>query len=427
MRALFEIGLCFLNNQRYWEAIPYFETYLCYDPQQIPAYSNLCYALTRLGRHREALEAIDRGLAIDPRNPAARLSKGYLLRSMGCFESAIDIFRQLDEEQLAEPEAKLSLAETLATMLQLTEATGLLEQLLKQYPRMNEARYALGKLHLLVGRFQQGFAECESRLDVAGHCFAPLSTPRWTGQQGQRLLVRCEQGLGDTIQFMRYWPLLPANCTIEVQPTLSELFSHLPLPMVEADATNIPPHDRQVYLMSLPHLFNTDLSTIPPPLAINRVRPRPHPNRIGFVWRGSPSHTKDVERSIQVELLQPLFSIPAIEAVCLQKDVSEEEAAFLDAHGVQRPRLSCWGDTVRELELCERVICVDTCIAHLAASMGLPTWILLSFSPDWRWMLDRSDSPWYPSAKLFRQTKMLQWKEPIEAIRREIIDRRCSI
>lgn len=390
------------------------------------SYLNLSYVLSRLGRHAEALEIIEQGLTHYPQEPLFHLNRGHALRSLGEYKQAIEAFRRPELKGELKMLSQFALAETLTTLLQTKEATLIYENILLHHPGCHDMRYALGKLRLLLGRLSSGFAACESRLQIPANFLPPVPSPRWKGEpiEGKRLLVRCEQGLGDTIQLMRYIPLLSlyrCQVILEVQPTLSELFKHLGFTIVEATRDEIPPHDCHVYFFSLPHLFKTTLSSIPPPISIASVR-TPVQNRIGLAWKGSPTHSKDFERSIRIELLEPLLKIPGLDPVCLQPDLSEEEERFLDAHSVKRPRLGNWSDTIRELEQCEKVICVDTCIAHLAASMGIPTWILISFSPDWRWLLHRSNSPWYPGVKLFRQRKMLEWQEPIETVRQELLN-----
>jgi hypothetical protein len=202
-----------------------------------------------------------------------------------------------------------------------------------------------------------------------------------------------------------------------LQLELHCLFKHLGIPLTCSES---PQHDIHVNLMSLPYLFKTDLFTIPPPLPIGNAHRHPIKNRVGIAWKGGWQHKWNQQRSLDLKSLKSLLQITDVDYVCLQKDITPEEANLLDAHNVDRPPLESFADTLHALEKCERVICVDTVIVHLAGSMGIPTWILVPYVPDWRWMLDRTDSPWYPSARLFRQRIVDSWALPIEEVIAEL-------
>ncbi|HEV7813667.1 MAG TPA: glycosyltransferase family 9 protein, partial [Janthinobacterium sp.] len=264
--------------------------------------------------------------------------------------------------------------------------------------------------------------------------------PLWLGEdslQGKTILVYSEQGYGDTIQFCRYAAPLAdsgARVVLQVQPPLKTLLTGLAgACRVIADGEALPAFDCHCPLMSLPMIFKTGLATIPAPRAYlygdaqrseawqARLGPQSHP-RIGIAWAGSSGHANDALRSIPLSRFLRLAS-PQAQFVSLQKDLPAAERRLLE----NQPRIMHFGalqddfaDTAALVANMDLVITVDTAVAHLAAAMGKPVWILLPFAPDWRWMLERSDSPWYPSARLLRQPAAGDWDSVIAAACRGI-------
>jgi hypothetical protein len=260
--------------------------------------------------------------------------------------------------------------------------------------------------NLILGNYLEGFRRMETRIQYFG------KTPGWQGEEivGKTVNVIWEIGLGDTIQFLRYVPLLKTlgcNVVVNIQPELSCLFPDL--------VSSCQSSDLHVYMMSLPYCFRTELHTIPPPTKIP-CRLSPKKGRVGIAWQGNKLNTYDKHRTVPLLEFIPLFCIPGIEYVCVQKEVSEEEQALLARYNVKRPPINNFLDTVHILEECEHVVSSCTSVAHLAASMGVPTLIALGFYHCWRWLKDRSDSPWYPSVRLFRQKKNHDWSVPMGEI-----------
>ena len=263
----------------------------------------------------------------------------------------------------------------------------------------------------------------------------------WTGQEnlgGRRILIHAEQGLGDTLQFVRYLPLLRergADVYLEVQPALKSLL------LAQAGANGVhargeapPEFDFQFPLLSLPRAFATDLDTIPastPYLAAPAekvakwaqalpVGGRP---QVGLTWSGSSGHTNDRNRSIPLADFKQLFHGLPGSFFSLQKEVRNEDAAVLTALpevANLAPDLADFTDTAAIIANLDLVITVDTSIVHLAGAMGKPTWLLLPFVPDWRWLFERKDSPWYPSLRLFRQPAAGDWKSVLAVVRSEL-------
>jgi hypothetical protein len=293
-------------------------------------------------------------------------------------------------------------------------------------PRSADERFARSFVELSKGDYLNGFANYEARLEchefMAGAGRSTSNAPRWTGQRLDRsdgaLLVYGEQGAGDAIMMSRYLPLVADRVHtiyVELMAGLVPLFaSAFPMERFIARGEALPAHVAKVSLMSLPAIFETPLDDIPP--AIDFAIPRweyPEPNRVGLCWHGSRDHAKDRPRSIPFEKLFPLFDVPGIEWQSLQLGEGVD--------GLVAPlELGDFLATAREIVRCDRVITVDTSIAHLAASMGVETWILLPFVAEWRWMLDRDDSPWYPSATLIRQAKAGDWDGVIHRVAKSL-------
>jgi hypothetical protein len=260
--------------------------------------------------------------------------------------------------------------------------------------------------------------------------------PLWRGDYPlarKTILLHAEQGLGDTLQFARYVPLLAAQgakIVLEVQAELKPLLSRLGGATVIGRGEEPPPFDVHCPVGSLPLALKTQLTSVPvqiPYLSADetllakwsaRLGDLAHP-RIALVWTGNASHDNDRNRSIAFAKLAPLFSKITASFVSLQRDVRSEDAAPLAAENrvthVGR-ELEDFSDTAAALALCDLIITVDTAVAHLAGAMGRPVWVLVPFAPDWRWMLQGETTPWYPTARLFRQTSLGEWDSVIARV-----------
>jgi hypothetical protein len=256
--------------------------------------------------------------------------------------------------------------------------------------------------------------------------------------QNKSILICFEQGLGDSIQFFRYVPLLVelgARVFLEIQPSLIPLFYswHNTVSFIAA-GESLPSCDYQCSMMSLARLFKTDMHTIPksiPYLFLDRYSIEigqkklgcSNHKRIGIAWKGSPTNAMNQRRSIALNTLLTLHH-PNLDFICLQKDVHLEEKNQLDHYKIayHSLELSTMVGTAALISCLDLVITVDTSIAHLAAAMGKEVWILLSFSADWRWFLQRNDTPWYPNAKLFRQETLGDWSIPLSRVKHALIE-----
>jgi hypothetical protein len=259
-----------------------------------------------------------------------------------------------------------------------------------------------------------------------------FNAPLWTGQPfvEQTLLITAEQGLGDTIQFIRYAPRVKARggtVAVECQAPLVDLLrSCSGIDQVIASGQALPHYNWHVSLMSLPYIFQTTIETIPS--EVPYLRPV-HPVRrvqgrllqVGLAWAGNPTHQRDRKRSCRFEELLPLLATPGTRWVSLQKEIppSDRDAVATCEH-LERVSLNDFAATADCVSALDLVITVDTSVAHLAGALNVPVWILLAKASDWRWLLDRDDSPWYPSVRLFRQREACDWREVVYRVGEEL-------
>ena len=292
-----------------------------------------------------------------------------------------------------------------------------------------EVRFHQATTHLLLGDLAEGFRRMESRRALAGP--KPMPMARWEGGPlaGRRLLLRPEQGYGDLFMFLRYVPALAARGAevyLEAYFSAQAVCATCPgLRGVLEGNVSLPADTLQVEIMSLPHFFGTGADTVPAPIPYLSV-PAQVPNRaaleqaiqgpgrrLGLVWAGHPGHLRNLERNLPPELLELLAAAPDTTWFSLQKGEAPRPDLPLVELG---PLLGDYADTAFALSRLDGLISVDTGIVHLAGAMGVPTWVLLPALPDWRWQLERSDSPWYPGMRLWRQTRQWDWPEVLERV-----------
>jgi hypothetical protein len=304
-----------------------------------------------------------------------------------------------------------------------------------------DAQHNAALSRLTLGDYHGGFKQYEARFARSG--MPPrrrLGKPLWRGEYLQRktILLHAEQGLGDTIQLARYVPLVArmgASVVLEVPDALTGLLGRLEgVAAVVARGAPLPGFDLQCPMGSLPLALATALATIPadiPYLAASaeriaqwrsRLAPLRHP-RVAFVWSGHAGHPNDRNRSLPLARLAPLLEMEPVSFVSLQRELSDADAQMLAGFSQVTPigaELRDFDDTAAVLGLCDLVITVDTAVAHLAGALGRPTWILLPFAPDWRWLLERTDSPWYPTARLYRQQEPGDWESVVAQVRKDL-------
>lgn len=447
-------------------ALEAFDRYLQARPEDAGAWADFGGLLMDTAQWEEAFSACETALRLDGNHYAALVHSGAVLVHRGRWDEAEVRLRKamaLDPQRIGAP---LTLADCLAQKGDLPQARLVLEQILSENPdcppaldRLQpiwaaqqdwpplkkelarqidpfsgaEADYRRSHLELLFGNFASGWKLFESRLTLPGRMASERSfaQPRWTGGPlaGKTLLLHWEQGFGDTLMFIRYAPLakaLGARVVVEVQAPLANLIATCPgVDEVVSHGNPLPAFDVHLPLMSLPALFRTEPASIPAEVPYLDL-PEPIPNRdliqealassvghlrVGLAWEGNPHHNRDAKRSIPPHILGALagFSGVAWHSFQLDTDTLPPLPGIISL----APLLSTFSDTAYALSGMDLVITVDTALAHLSGALGIPTWLLVSFIPDWRWQMGREDSPWYPTLRLFRQTRPGDWDSAI--------------
>jgi hypothetical protein len=324
----------------------------------------------------------------------------------------------------------------------LDEAQAQCSQALAIEPEHADARFSQAYLLLLTGRLAQGWREYEWRFRRKGRGEGTLSRPRWDGAplEGRTVLLRAEQGLGDTIQFVRYAALVNergGKVVVQCQPQLASLLATCPgVDRVVAVGDPLPEFDVHIPLMSLPLVFGTTLESIPvktPYLwpdeaALARWKDELGGERalkVGIAWQGSPSQLFDRARSIPLAQFADLAGLDGVQLYSLQLGPGREQLATWN---VTRPivdlgdRLGDFNNTAAIMRNLDLVVTCDSSPAHLAGALGVPVWVALPLARDWRWLLDRSDSPWYPTMRLFRQAAPGQWNRVFQGIQESLVE-----
>jgi len=439
--AAFRCGLLLLALKRPGQALPYFDLADGLYPNHPAVKEQRALALHALGRYDEALADNRRALALNPASADVCNNIGACLQGLSQDEEALPWF---DKAGALRPGSIVSLinkAHSLTQLLRLDEAMGIYRHVQAIYPHNADAMWNSALLCLLTGDFAAGWAGREIRWQA--HMRPPypnFAQPMWRGTQdveGKTVLLYAEEGNGDTIQFVRYAPDLVsrgARVILAVQDTLQPLLTGLPgVSLCIPRSSQLPPFDLHCPICSLPFAFGTRLETIPsatpylPPPSQARLQAweqqlrerlgAGRKCRVGLVWSGNPNHGNDRNRSVPLRTLLPLLDVDAA-FVSLQKDARPEDQAILEQGGIVdlTAGLSDFAETAALVSCLDIVITVDTSVAHLAGALARPTWIMLPYSPDFRWLLDRDDSPWYPTVRLFRQAATRDWNEVIDRV-----------
>jgi tetratricopeptide (TPR) repeat protein len=443
-RDLIGLGAALLALDRHAEALAPLEKAAALLPDEIESHIQRGVALLRLERHAEAVASFDRALAIERRTSVLN-NRGVALAALGRSEEALQSFIESAAHDGG-------IADTHTNMGVVFKSLGDYRQAGLQFDRALSikhddaaANFESAFLHLTLGRFRQGWPQYEARFRVPALRIAQRNfhAPRWLGKEsvaGKTLLVHAEQGLGDTIQFARYVPLLRergAAVVFEVMPSLRALMGSLPgEPRIIARGDAPPPLDFHSPLLSVPLAFDTQLATIPhstPYLAAEPERTAFWTQqlrglsglRVGLAWQGNAQVERLIwarGRSMPLSVLAPLAAVAGVTLVSLQKGPGAEQlltVPFRDRIVDLGTEFDGGGDAFLDcaavMANLDLVITTDTSIAHLAGALGRPVWVALNSAADWRWLLDRTDSPWYPSMRLFRQPDRLQGWEPVIA------------
>ena len=412
-------------------------------PDFAPGHNNLGNAYRDLGRQEEAIAEFRRALALDDRLAEAHFNLGTALLAAGNTDQTMECYRSALRLRPDFPLAHLNLGFLLEEAGDVSGAAAAYASAVAADPHLVEAHVNLGMQLLLRGRFSDGWTEYEWRLRYPeyGAAAASAGFVRWNGAalDGKTILLDSEQGFGDAIQFLRYAaPVADRGGRVVVRcaPELASLFGTAPcVSAVVVPGTTLPAFEAYCPLPSLPYVFGTTLGTIPARVpylhadAAKAARWREKfagddaACRVGLVWASQSRHRTAGAKSIPLKAMAPLAGIPGIRYYSLQKGAAAREVDHAPA-GMRISDLSGeladFSDTAAALANLDLVISVDTAVAHLAGAMARPTWTLLKFAPDWRWLLERGDCPWYPTMKLYRQHRPGDWTVPLAAIAQQL-------
>ncbi|MCC6207455.1 MAG: glycosyltransferase family protein [Gammaproteobacteria bacterium] len=435
--AAYNRGLVLQELRRHEEALASYDRALTLWPGFVDAHYNRGLILHELQRYDEALASYGRALDLQPEMHEALSNCGNTLRRLNRYEESLRCFEQSLRLKPDYVEALINRGLVLQDLDRCEDAVRSFDSAIAYNPDSAAAHCGAALCRLSLGDFTAGWREYEWRWRSA-QTKGPrgFSEPLWLGHEpvaGRTLLLWAEQGFGDTLQFCRYAKLLAdvgASVILEVQPALKPLLSRLQGPVrVLAQGEVLPDFDLHCPLLSLPLACGTNLTNIPAGGGYVSADPdkirdwRAHLGgtaglRVGLAWAGDPRHPNDHNRSLPLSRLQALFGVEA-DFFSVQKEVRTEDEDFLVAH----PKIRCFGDRIADfgdtaaiIAGLDLLITVDTSVAHLAGALGKPVWILMSHNPDWRWMREREDSPWYPSARLFRQAAAGDWSGVMDRV-----------
>jgi len=442
--AFINRGLVLTSLQRLDDALISYDRALALNPDSPEAKTNRTSLLSQMGRREEALAGLDELVALQPDNASAYNNRGLLLKALGELEPAMADFDRAMALMPDDPGVLSNRAVTLEASGRFDEALADCERSLALDPASGGTKFNKSVLLLLQGRFAEGLPLYENR---PGRSAMPGLDPAraWKGPSqsvaGKTVLVHSEQGLGDAIMFGRYLidlSALGAKIVFSVRDPMTRLLRGLPVPITFIPEQASPPKlDFHVALASLPLLFGTTVETIPAPVPYLKAEPERvaqwrtriggHGFRIGVSWQGKTRGLNDPFRSFPLAAMAPLAALAGVRLISLQIGEGTEQLDTLPA-GMAVERLGtdfdsgfdAFIDSAAVMEACDLVISCDTSVAHLAGALGRPAWTALKNVPEWRWLLDRSDSPWYPGMTLYRQPRFNDWDSVFAAMSRDL-------
>lgn len=430
------LGIVFKELGKLNEAVECYNQALAILPDYAEAHSNLGLAQQDLGQQDEAIESYRKALSINPQFAEVHSNLGLALQDKGQVDEAMECYFRALEIKPDHAQAHNNLGLAYQELGQMDQAAQKYNTAITFAPESAEPHNNLGLFQLLMGDFENGWKNCAWRWQTNEPPAKPrqYDAPFWDGGEliGKTIFIYPEQGLGDTIQFARYLPMLEAagaQVIFEIPEVLRRFFENSDFSKYLLKANEKPQHfDCHAPLLDVPQFLQTALDTIPvqeswyeaESALVEQWAERfsgPKNFRVGIVWAGNPKHKNDRNRSIDAALLKPLTQIPDVSLFSLQVGKNgEANQVFGDTVTDLSPYFKNFADTAAALSHLDLVVSVDTSIVHLAGSLGRPVWTLLPFIPDWRWLMEREDSPWYPSMRLFRQQARGDWNGVIESV-----------
>ena len=441
--AHYNLGTVLHELGRWDEAVPAYLEAARHKPDFAMAHNNLGNVYKLQGKIEEAVCAYERALLAESEHAEAFSNLGTLLQEQGKITETIECYRHAIRSKPGCSEAYNNLGNALQEQGQLTKALVCYEKSLRLEPDSAEAHYNRGLVYLSQERFAEAWPEFDWRLKCKNYPVRIFREPLWNGSSfaGQTLLVHAEQGFGDTLHFARY---LKHVCSrggkvlFEVQPALVPLLHSSGIEGVVAAGSPLPHFDLHVPLLNLPSIFRTDLTNLPAEIPYLTADPRlveswgeelaRHEGfKIGLNWQGNSRYASDRNRSIALKKFAPLASVSGVQFFSLQKKEGAEQLTEVTKNWP----IHDWGsrldeqcgafmDSAAVMEGLDLVITSDTATAHLAGALGVKVWVALTLVPEWRWLLEREESPWYPTMRLFRQTTLGDWQPVFQHMAAEL-------
>ena len=432
-----EAATLLFSLSRYDEALASLHHALSSNAKSAMAWTLLGEILNKKKMDEAAEACYLRSVALAPENTGPYHRLAQLLAKRGLFDDAAGHYLTINKLNSSDLDAVAGLGQCLISSCHFADAEAVIGKVLEYKPDHLDARLGSARLYLMTGNFDKAWPAYEWRLRRPEMEGPKLTGPDWDGGpiEGKTIVVYAEQGFGDNIQFARYIPVLAEKCAAVIFLVPVELYSlcrtlESEKVTVGTRLSGLPPYDFKIPLLSVPYMMGTG-GNIPPipyfklpegrsasinPAAGTKLK-------VGIVWAGRPTHSNDSLRSATIETLLPLAGVHGVTLFSLQvgyraPDLGLKAHAFL-IEDVSK-KLKDYGDTAVVIQQMDLVVCVDTSVAHMAGALGIPVWVLLPQVPDWRWMFERDDTPWYPTMKLFRQSSPSGWDDVVERIVKEL-------
>ncbi|MBV9747637.1 MAG: tetratricopeptide repeat protein [Acetobacteraceae bacterium] len=434
------------QRRAFSEALACYNRVVSLQPDNAAAHNNAGLVLRRLGDFAQAETAFARAADLLPDDPRVRFNQLMMRRDDASLPQAIECCRRSLEQRPDDASVLTNLAVGLQLSGRFDEAWVNYEKALAINPDQHDARFNLSLLLLLRGDYERGWREYEHRWHLADAAKPTFPQPMWRGEplEGKTILLQMEQGFGDAIQCFRYVPEVMrrgGRVILRVERALVRVAASLPGDIViKPGQARLPPFDVWCPLLSLPRVLDTQVDSIPAAVpylgARAAVTERWRRNlagmsglKVGLAWAGNPRHVNDLRRSIEVKRLAPLLDVPGVAWVSLQ--VGRQGAAFAELAGGRVVDLSAqltdFAETAGAIANLDLVIAVDTSVVHVAGALARPAWVMLPFSPDWRWLMNRDDSPWYPTLRLYRQPAAGDWDHVIARVAADLSERAAAL
>lgn len=436
--AFCRLGVILNHLQQFREACACLENAIRLRPDHPNLNLLLGGIFKKLGRFDEAAECCRRELRLQPASADAHYNLGLVLQNLEQLDEAIAAYQGAIELRPGYADALVNLGFVLRQKNETAAALRCFEEAVAREPQNAEARWELCATRLALGDFERGWPEYEWRWKQRDFQQPPsFPQPRWDGTElgGRRIFLHPEQGYGDTIQFARYATLVAqrgGEVIVGCPKALSSLIKTIPgVSGVVTSRAELPQFDVHAPLMSLPAIFRTTVPTVPaavPYLAVPRTDfafdqasdPR---FKVGIVWAGDPRHKNDRNRSAKLENFLPLAELPGV--CCFSLQAGDAARQLEPPPGLGKiinlgGRFRDFADTAQAISQMDLVVSVDTCAAHLAGALGKSVWTLLPFEAEWRWLVGREDSPWYPTMRLFRQSERGNWSQVLARVAAEL-------